>query len=275
MNVLYCGDSRGYAGMEASIYSLLTHTKNINIYVFSMTYERDEGDGLMRVFLGITEEQKKKLQKIVNYLDCKGSSITFIDTLDYYNTYFLNGVNENDGHSSPYAPLRLIVDIVLPYVPHILYLDCDTIIQEDLNSMYQYYLDKINTSEYSYAAFSNRFTDSEGKTFGYDMVAGVLLFDLNKCKQCKLLEKARYNITHNYYQWYDQSALQEAGKYVELPQTYNYMKKYEYRDYEPAILHFADELSPKVYFEPEAFYKKYPHLQYIKDGIKLLDTINF
>ena len=32
MNVLYCCDDRGFAGLEASIYSLLTHTKGVNIY---------------------------------------------------------------------------------------------------------------------------------------------------------------------------------------------------------------------------------------------------
>lgn len=273
INVLYCGDSIAFTGFEASIYSLLTHTKNVNIFVFTMDYERDENNGWIHVFQGLQDEQKLKLKQMVQYLDGQHSNITFFDTLEEYKTYFLHGVNEDDGHSSPYAPLRLLIDVMLPEITHILYIDCDTIIQSDIRPMYFKYLTLIQQSECAYAAYPNVIEENDSC---YDeMVAGVLLFDMNKVKEQKLLEKARYNITHYYYKWYDQSALEAAGKYVKLEQKYNYMKEYEYRQEEPVILHFADALNPKIYFEPEVFYKKYPHLQYIKDGIELLNTINF
>lgn len=273
MNILYCGDCCAFIGLEASLYSLLTYNSNLNIYIFTMDYERDEGNGIIRIFEGLNEAQKIKLQQLVKYLD-KYSHITFIDTLKEYQEYFLHGVNENDGHSSPYAPLRLLIDILLPEVKHILYLDCDTIIQGDIQPMYFSYLQEISASkDCCYAAYPNIIEGPEG-TYT-EMVAGVLLFDMNKAKTQKLLEQARYNITHNIYQWYDQSALEAAGNYIYLPQKYNYMKEYEYRKEEPVILHFADSLNPKIYFEPEIFYKKFPHLQYIKDGIAILDSINF
>lgn len=276
MNILYCGDGQGYLGMEASIYSLLTHTKHINFFIFSMEYHRDLGDGRVQVFPGLNEDQKKKLKKIVNYLDIN-SNIVFIDTLKEYEEYFLQGVNEDDGHSSPYAPLRLLIDIILPEIPHILYLDCDTIIQKDLRPMYFDYLHQIYEAEEDvcYAAYPNLIEEED---FSYsEMVAGILLFDMRKAKEFKLLEKARYNITHYVYPWYDQSALEAAGKYVALDQTYNYMKTYEDREDDeiPAIMHFACDLNPKIYFEPKKFYKKYPHLLYIKEGCDLIDRINF
>jgi lipopolysaccharide biosynthesis glycosyltransferase len=47
INVAYCSDSKGYYGLEASLYSLLTHTKNVNLYIFTMDYERKEYDQIV------------------------------------------------------------------------------------------------------------------------------------------------------------------------------------------------------------------------------------
>jgi lipopolysaccharide biosynthesis glycosyltransferase len=278
LNVLYCCDGSAYAGLEASIYSLLTHTKQINIFVFSMEYHRDIGDGVIMVFPKVDEYQQAKLKKIVKYLDST-SHITFIDTLNEYKTYFLQGVNEDDGHSSPYAPLRLIIDVVLPELPHVLYLDCDTIIQRDLRNMYFNYLTLIENANDNvcYAAYPNELYDDDNNLIRVEMVAGIILFHMDKAKEYELLPKARYNITHYVYPWYDQSALEAAGKYIALDETYNYMRLYEERgDEHPAIMHFACDLNPKIYFDKKKiFYKKYPHLQYIKDGVELIDRINF
>ena len=277
MNVLYCGDGQAYSGLEASIYSLLTHTKYVNIFVFTMEYHRDMHNGMICVFPRVTDAQQQKLRKIVNYLD-SNSHLIFIDTLQEYKDYFLQGVNEDDGHSSPYAPLRLLIDVILPEVPNILYLDCDTIIQRDLRQMYFHYLNLIQEAndKTCYAAFPNLIYEEE-ELVRTEMVAGIILFDMAKAKQYGLLEKARYNITHYVYPWYDQSALEAAGDYIPLDETYNYMRLYEERgDEHPAIMHFACDLNPKIYFDKKKiFYKKYPHLQYIKDGIELVDRINF
>lgn len=269
MNVLYCCDYEGWFGLEASLYSLLTHTKNVNIYIFTMFYERDEVEG-HKVYEPIEGWQRYKTEQIVKYLDPQGSSVCFYDTAEEYQKYFIDGVDEYDGHSSPYAPLRLIVDVMLPNVKHILYLDCDTIIQEDLTPMYYYYLEKIGKSkDCAYAAYTNRLTDGSG-----EMVAGILVFDMIKAKELGLFERVRYNITHNHYKWYDQTALESSGKYIEMDATYNYMQPYDLRIYEPAILHFADGLSPKIYHDKVLFYKRYPHLEYIKKGCQLIDDAN-
>ena len=37
----------------------------------------------------------------------------------------------------------------------------------------------------------------------------------------------RQNLTHNFYQWYEQSAMEDTEDYVRLPETYNYMHLYE------------------------------------------------
>lgn len=266
MNIVYCCDWGALSGLEASIYSLLTHNKHMRIYVFHMDYVR-ESTG--ETYEKIPQIAMDKLSKIVRYLD-PTSKIVFLDAYPVYEKYFLHGVAENDGHSSPLAPIRLAIDVTLPFIDHCLYLDADTIIQGDISSMYFSYLEEIDKSEYCYAGYHIPLDGVD-----HELVASVLLFNLQKCRETNFLERARYNITHNHYMWYDQSALQDTGDCVKLPETYNFMKPYEERLYEPIILHFADKLSPKVYDKgAEYFYRRYPHLAYIQQGLKKLDSFN-
>lgn len=276
MNVCYCCDSGGGKGLEASVYSLLTYTKNVNIYVFTMQYERNLDNGVVQVFPALENEQKESIRKIIAYLDPKGSHVIFVDMLKYYQELFLNGCHENDGHSSPYATLKLCFDKVCLNLHDILYLDCDTIIQGDLNPMYRQYLDKTFSENKCYAAYRVN-PNEEEKSRGYkgEMVAAVILFNLDLCRQNNFFEKVRYNVTHKFYRWYEQSAIEDTADCVILPEKYNYMEAYEDRDYEPVILHFSNRLFPKLYFSTDKqFYQKYPHLNYIKKGLALVKSLD-
>lgn len=278
MNVLYCCDDRGFAGLEASIYSLLTHTKGVNIYVFSMEYHRKpDENNVIFCYADISPQHKDKLKKIVQYLDPKHSHIKFVDMLEYYHKFFREGCDEDDGHSSPYATLKLCFDEVCLSLSDILYLDCDTIIQSDLRPMYDKYLDELRQSNYCYAGYRiplDKDPDEDRAEYKDELVASVLLFDLDKCRQKKFFQRVRYNVTHNFYTWYEQSAIEDTEKGLVMDETYNFMLNYEKRTYEPVILHFANELQPKIYYVPENyFYRRYPHLKYIQEGLKLVDTL--
>lgn len=268
MNVAFASDNNGIAGIEAAVYSLLYWTKNVNIFILTMEHHRVRDNGSVQDFMPIEPEQEKRLQNIVKYLDPQHSSLKIIDTTELYQQYFLHGCAEDDGHSSPYAALRLLFDIIFPHLSDILYLDADLIIQEDLNLMYKHYLEEIKNSKYCYAGYTNYLENARG-----ELVGGVLLFDLHKAREHNFFPRARYNITHKFYMWYDQSAMEDTEKYVEMWGKYNYMKPYEHRVFEPAILHFTDSLDPKVYLEYHVFYKKFPHLKYIKDGLELIGRL--
>lgn len=271
MNILFSCDDKAYPGLRATIYSILYHTKEpVNFYVFTMTYERFFSNGGSQRYDAITDDHVEETKKLVKYMS-PWSNVVFYNGAEYYSKYFLHGVDENDGHSSPYAPLRLVIDIAFPYLMDMLYLDVDIIVQEDLAPMYHYYLDTMRQNKKAMAGFPNPLSDGRK-----ELVASVLLFDIPEARKQKIFEKARYNITHNHYQWYDQSALEEAcPDYVELPETYNFMKEYHTRTYTPAIMHFACDLNPKIYFanSEDEFYKKYPHLEYIQKGIKRFQSI--
>ena len=269
MNILLAGNNKVYPGMELVIYSTMAHNQNINWYIFTMDIEiRDDDTGNVEAFTGIGPWERNRLRKIVKYFD-KRSNITFIDTHDLYMQEFWKNPNEFSW-LTPYAPLRLLADIALPELNHCLYLDCDTAVDGDISDMYYSYLKQ----DADYCAYeckvSKDFSESE-------MVSGVMLMNLAKMRKTRFLEKARDNVRKNVYKWYDQDAIAAAGKPFVLPETYSYMYKYEALNYKPIIYHFTNKLGPKVYGSEgrDYFYKRYSFLNYVKEGVERLDTMNF
>lgn len=271
MNMLIAGNNKVYPGMELVIYSTLSHNKGINWYVFTMDIVLDD-DGNnrpmeQRYFEGLGEWHKNKLRKIVNHLD-SSSTITFVDTEEMYKKYFWHNPNEYSW-LTPYAPLRTLAEVALPYVPHILYMDCDTAVTGDISTMYWSYLQK----GYDYCAYvENNARSGEG-----EMVSGVMLMNLDKIRQSGFLDRARKNIMETEYEYYDQGAIEDAGKPFPLPDEYSYIHELEVMDHIPTILHFTNQLNPKIYDTSkgrEYFFRRYPFLKYVKEGIELLDTIN-
>lgn len=61
MNVAFASDDRGLPGLEAAIYSLLTWTKNVNIYILTMNYIRCLPDGGIEEFKAISLEGQSVL----------------------------------------------------------------------------------------------------------------------------------------------------------------------------------------------------------------------
>lgn len=266
MNVLFCADAKGYIGLELALYTLLTHNKHVNVYIFTMDIILTHPDGGIQEFHSITEEQRSKLRKITHYLS-NDANIAFVDVSSYYAEHLEGNANEYSSFT-PYATLRLLVDIVLPYIDHILYLDCDVAIQSNLEDMYNQYA-HLNTD---YSAFSyNEACNYEG-----EMVSGVIVFNLAHIRESGFLESARNNLMKNEYHYPDQMALRDAGTPHPLPQNYNYMEPIEECCYTPAILHFTNRLSPKIYTvdDPIIFYRRYPQFEYVRKGLILLDTLN-
>lgn len=270
LNVLLCGNDIVYTGMELVVYSLLTHNKGVNFYIFTMDVELDN-NGEVTVFKSLTDWQRNKLKKIVQYLDGGRSYITFIDTYEYYVKYLKGGANDFSGFT-PYAGLRLIVDKVLPELDHILYLDCDVAVQGSLME-----LESImrNNPDYDYyASYAADACDYEG-----EMVSGVVLFNLARIKQSGFLARSVENFKKHEYVYPDQMAMRDAATAYPLPDTYGYMYPLETCFYTPKILHFTNKLSPKIYDNSEGkgrnyFYKRYPQFEYVKKGCEMLDTLD-
>lgn len=268
MNILIATDSNTYCGAELVIYTTLTHNKNVNFYIFTMDIELENKEtGECYVYRGLTDWQKNKLKTIVNYFD-KNSHIVIIDTKQYYLDYIQESPNKYS-HFTPYATLRLLTDIILPNVHNLLYLDCDTAVMGDISNIYNDYTHR----ECNYAAWiAEDACNGEG-----EMVSGVMIMNLDKMRETGFLHTARRNYMLNQYRYPDQDAIRDAGAPEPLPQYVGYCNNLDDCFEMPLILHFTNQLSPKIYGDKGRtfFFKKFPFLKYAKDGVELLDRINF
>ena len=265
LNILISGNDSMLSGMEVVIYSLLTHTKYVNIFVCTATMDIKHNDGSGIIYHELSEDQKNKLTKIVKYLD-HNSNIMFIDPTELYLKHLAGSVNEESSFS-PFATFRLMADLLFPELDHILHLDCDVAITKDIRPVY---LDYLNRST-EYSAWVGRAVNGD---YG-EMVSGVVLFNLTKIRQTKFLERARRNYMNNRYVYPDQYALRDAGDPETFPYDFGYCDDlFDVKEL-PTIIHFTNKISPKIYFSTsERFFRLFPFLQYIKDGLRLIDTIN-
>ena len=129
INVLVSGNVGVYLGMEVTIYSLMKHNRNVNLYVLTSSFEQipQPWDNAVKLYEGLDEDQKKKITNIVRYFDPDNSSVTFIDPIELYRTHLEGGANEFSCFT-PYAAFRLLADLILTDLDDVLYLDCDTVI---------------------------------------------------------------------------------------------------------------------------------------------------
>lgn len=265
MNLLLAGNDAVYIGMELAVYTTLFHNKGIDIHIFTM--DIDITDGIKGChYTGLLPWQKTKLKKIVAYLD-PTSRICFYDVEKEYHEYLEGNANEWSNFT-PYALLRLLADVCLPYIDHILYLDCDVAVTGDISDMYWSYLGK----GHMYCAS----ICSDACNYEGEMVSGVLLMNLRKMREEHFLEHARENVMKNVYKYPDQDAIRDVGNPYPLPETYGYLYDLALCPYMPVILHFTNQLSPKIYGEKGHiyFYRKFPFLKYVKEGVERLDTIS-
>ena len=271
MNIMFADNDLIVEGLELSIWTLLTHNKNVNIYVATMNISVYENrNNSYHDYRAMTKEQRDWITKIVKYLD-SNSNITFIDCEEYYHNLLEGGVNE-DTPFTPYTAIRLMADEMLPNIDDLLYLDSDIAIQGNIEDMYYKYL---HNNPYEYA-ISCAYDAFDGK--GED-VAGILLMNLGKMRRSGFLKNARKLYKKNLYRFPDQMAIRDTGPGMRLPETYGYMEPLEECKYNPIILHFTNHLTPKIYSKDrpnnvEYFYKRYHQFKYVQDGLNKLKTIN-
>ena len=259
MNILMCGDNSIIKGMEMVIYSTMKFNKDVHWYIFTMNYHSQNCH-----YDIISAENIAFLKKIIAYFDPR-STLNIIDVSQYHSDY-LKGNQNDESNFSPYTNLRLIADVALPLVSDILYLDCDVAVQEDLHNMYYDYL----SQGYEYCAYSA----AESHAYQGEMVAGILLLNLDKIRQTGLFVKARKNLFEKHYTFPDQQALTEAGDPFPLPETFNYIYNLNYLQYKPAIVHFTAFVGGKIYkMEEHQFYLYFPSFTWIRDGLNLIRSI--
>ena len=265
INILMAASDNMYDGLELVICSTMAHNKNVHFYIMTMNIHLQMVNGYGN-FHRLSEEHISELRKIIKYYD-KNSDLSIIYTEEPYVKNLENNINENNIFT-PFANLRLLADILLPNIDHCLYFDCDISVQSDLSEMYKYY----TSQDCNYAAY----TIPQACDYAGEMVSGVLVLNLNKIRETGFLKKARRNLFENEYKFPDQMALRDSDTPFPMQETYSYMFDLNKCHYTPAIIHYTDELYPKVYDcgKKVIFYRKFPFLQYVQDTVNLLKNID-
>lgn len=239
INLLLCGNNKVFDGALTELISITNTTKeNINCYIFTMDVSRIKPD-----YIPINDEQVNFLNKVVQSKN-ENNKVIKIDVTDLYENEFGHGKNEN-AYCTPYTLLRLLADLV-PEIPEkILYLDIDMMVAKDISELYN-----IDISEYEYAAVREKY----GSIFiRPDYInAGMLLLNMKKIKETKLLEKARNLIKKRKLIFADQDAIfWSTSKKLLLPRKYNEQSKFNRKD--TVICHFCKRLMLRPYPHIENF----------------------
>ena len=239
INLLLCGNYKVFDGALTELISITNKTKEaINCYIFTMDVSRINPD-----FISMTDEQIKFLNKVVQEKN-KENKVIKIDVTDLYEREFGHGKNEN-AYCTPYTLLRLMADLI-PQIPDkILYLDIDMMVAKDISELYN-----IDISEYEYAAVREKYGS---KIIRPDYInAGMLLLNMKKIKETKLLEKARNLIKKRKLPFADQDAIfWSTSKKLLLPRKYNEQSKFNRGD--TVICHFCKRLMLFPYPHTENF----------------------
>ncbi len=270
MNIALAGDRNVMSGIELVIYSTMLHNKNIHWYILTMDVDVvNEHTGQVSRFHGLTDQYSQEwLKFLVHFMDYN-SDVTFVDCLEMYNEHLAQSVNRFTGFT-PYAALRLMADLFMPFDPEhpsrdddlLLYLDADVIVQKNIESMYYNTL----TWDDDFAAYT---LPDACDGFG-EMISAVVLYNVRHIRYSGFLNTARRNYNMKQYPYPDQGALSDAGKPVPLDETYNYMHDHHKATYKPHILHFSNVNYTKIYnrsIGEGKFWAYYPEHQYLKDGL--------
>lgn len=228
INILLCGNEKVFDGALTQLLSITNRTKEtINCYIFTMDISRIKPE-----YICITDEQIAFLDKVLKSKKID-NKVTKIDVTNLYENEFYKCKNET-AYCTPYTLLRLLADLVPDLPDKILYLDIDMMANDDISKLYN-----IDISEYEYAAVKEKY----GSIFIWpDYInAGMLLLNMKKIKETKLLEKARNLIKTKKMLFADQDAIyRSTTKKLLIPRKYNEQSSFKRKD--TVICHFCKRL---------------------------------
>lgn len=240
-NILFCGNDKVFDGIITCTLSIVKRTQTtepFKIFIYTMDL-RD----LKENYIPISDRQVKFLDNLLKEYNPQ-NEVTKIDVTLIYNTEFRGSPNEQC-YCSPYTLLRLFADLIPEMPEKFLYLDADLLFNRDITLLYD-----IDISNVEYAAANDHY----GKYLIHPRYinAGVLLFNMEKCRETDIFKKARELIKTKKLVFADQSALiRSTTKKKLLPQRFNDQK-------------FLHSWTVVRHFSQRLFYLPYPHVANIK-----------
>ena len=240
MNLLYCGNEGVFDGVLTSALSVvhrLNKPRPLTIYLYTMELTR-----LSPNYTPLTQRHASFLEDALRRHN-PDTQVILYDVTTLYETHLRENANESC-YCSPYTLLRLLADL-LPMPDKLLYLDADVMLNKDAGLLYD-----IDVSTVEYAAARDHY----GKFLiqpNY-INAGVLLFNMKKCRETDIFEKARALLRVKKLTFADQSALIRATTSRKVLPHYFNDQKFLYKS--TVVRHFSKRM----------FYLPYPHTENVK-----------
>ena len=243
INVLFCGNSGVFDGALTTMLSIFKRTETrepFHFFIFTMDVSHLRSD-----YTPLSDAQIAFLADVAKSYNPE-NIVEKIDVTALYKAEFGGSPNE-DCYCSPYTLLRLFADLI-PQIPEkILYLDIDLLFNRDISLLYD-----MDISDYEYAAAPDHY----GKLILFFLPrfinAGVMLFNMKKCRETGLFKKSRELIKTKKLVFADESALvRSTSRQLKISQRFN-DQKFLYK--KTVIRHFSKRL----------FWLPYPHTANIK-----------
>lgn len=241
INILFSGNEKVFDGILTCMLSIFKRSATkepFRFFIYTMDVSRIKPE-----YTPISDKQIAFLNEVAKKYN-QENVIVKVDITELYEREFGYCPNES-AYCSPYTLLRLFADVVEGMPEKLLYLDVDILFNRDITLLYN-----IDVTDYEYAAARDHY----GKYLlnpNY-INAGVLLFNMKKIRETKLLEKSRKLIKEKKLVFADQSALyRSTTKKRMLPQKFNDQK---FLHKHTVVRHFSKRL----------FYLPYPHTDNIK-----------
>lgn len=211
VNILMCGNNYVFKGWLISTLSIVKHTKEpITMYFYTMDLTN-----LDKRYTPVTKEQADYIEDVLKNTN-KESKVVLLDLTDEFNKELIHSVNINSSFT-PFAMLRLLADKVdMP--DSFVYLDTDTIINQDLSILSRFDIDgyELGVVKDAYRLNPHYFN------------SGVMLVNQAYCKTTGIYDKARDIVIHKHLLYTDQTALNRAcKKRLMLPLIFNSKDKYK------------------------------------------------
>ena len=241
IDLLYCGNEKVFDGILTSLLSIVMRDERkdaYRVFVFTMNLERMHPD-----FTPISDRLIHFLDGVMKRYNPQ-SQVIKVDVTDLYEQYL--GHSPNEGcYCSPYTLLRLLADKVDGFSSRLLYLDADIMFNRDIHLLTDQDISKVEfaaaNDHYGKYLINPRYIN-----------AGVIYFNMDKCRETGLFEKARAWIWKKKLVFADQSAIIRAcTKKKLLPQRFNDQK-------------FLHKWTVVRHFSKRLFWLPYPHTANIK-----------
>ncbi len=242
-NILFCGNDKVFDGILTAMLSIFMRTKSkepFAFFIFTMDVSH-----LDKRFTPLSDAQANFLDETAKSYNPE-NKVLKIDVTKIYMENFSGCPNESC-YCSPYTLIRLFADLFSEIPDKILYLDADILFNRDIDLLWN-----TDIENFEYAASRDHY----GKILLFFkrkfINAGVILFNMKKCRETKIFEKARNLIKTKKLLFADESALIESTTAQKIiSQRFN-DQKFLYKD--TVIRHFSKRL----------FWLPFPHTANIK-----------